>query len=114
MVKGKRIRQGNIVKVPFPFTEDPSLSKQRPALVIFPGTDMSILAFMTTQISQIRNHPFNVGIKMDGANGLKKDSFVVLEKITTLDNNLIRGLYGNLAPKDLMEVKKVITAMFGI
>ena len=85
-----RYRRGDIVLVPFPFT-DLSSSKRRPALVISPDAfnDQDIVvAAITSQLTE-QQHSLAI-LQHDCVEGmLPKPSFVKLTKIFTIHSTLI-------------------------
>jgi mRNA interferase MazF len=94
-------RQGDIVLVPFPFT-DLSGAKQRPALVISPERlnnkrpDLVVVA-LTSQIPAAFSED-EVFLSADdlAAGGLPKQSIVRLGKVFTIHQALIRKKLGQL------------------
>lgn len=104
-------RQGDIVIVPFPFT-DLSGQKQRPAIVIssdevnFKSEDL-ILANIT---SQIRNDNFSFFLDNSYLSApLPKDSEVRCNKIFTADKSIIRKTISRLLPEHLENLVEKIT-----
>ena len=98
--------RGEIVLVPFPFT-DLTAMKQRPAVVVSrsgaSGRDV-ILAFVT---SDLRYRRAPAALLIDSSHpeftrtGLKTPSVVRLDKLVTLEQSLVLGLMGEL-PGDLV------------
>ena len=92
-----RCKRGDIVLVPFPFT-DLSSSKRRPALVISPDVFNDrmqdvVLAAITSQLSSEHAVTIEQGDCVDGK--LPKTSVVKLVKIFTIHSTLvIRKLCG--------------------
>lgn len=85
--------KGDIILIPFPFT-NLSGSKIRPALVLIsPDIDVTI-AFITTQFNWIDEGCLE--IESSKENGLKKNSLIRLNKLASIDNNLVLGKIGNL------------------
>jgi mRNA interferase MazF len=83
------MKKGDIVLVPFPFT-DLSGNKNRPAIVLIETSKDVTLSFITTQLKW--QSKFDLLLKPTPINGLKKDSLIKLSKIITLDKDLIIGL----------------------
>ncbi len=69
------MNKGDIVLIPFPFT-DLAGSKNRPALVLVSGGTDIILAFISTQIKWIEDT--DILLKPDNENGLKRESIIRL------------------------------------
>ena len=107
-------RQGDIVLVPFPFT-DLSAAKQRPALVISPDRlndarpDLVVLA-ITSQIPAMLGED---EVRLPDAElascGLPKPFIVRLGKIFTIHQGLIRKKLGRLPQRTLEEIRRRVT-----
>ena len=91
--------KGKIVLIPFPFT-DLTMTKLRPALVLYEGERDIVVAFIS---SQIRAGMSNVGVVIKESHpqfnmtGLKMTSIVRLDKLATLLKNLVVGEIGSLS-----------------
>ena len=97
------MRKGDILLIPFPFT-DLSGQKNRPALVLIAsGTDVTV-AFMTSQIKWQEEH--DLKIEPSAGNGLKKTSLVRLNKLATIDKELVLGRLGSLSNKDVQQLNQ--------
>jgi mRNA interferase MazF len=109
--------QGDIVLVPFPFT-DLSAIKQRPALVISPRRlndarpDLVVVA-ITSQI------PAALGeeeVRLPDAElatcGLPRPSIVKLGKIFTIHQGLIRKRLGHMPQRTLEEIQRRVVESF--
>jgi mRNA interferase MazF len=77
---------GDIVLVPFPFT-DLSGSKFRPALILAKDDVDMIVAFITSQSKWVSES--TVPLRATKRNGLKVDSHVRLNKIATLSLDIM-------------------------
>ena len=95
--------KGDIVLIPFPFT-DLSGSKNRPALILISGETDITLAFISTQIKF--KEITDILLRPSTENGLKKDSIVRLSKFATLDKNLAIGRLGKIAESTIKQVNK--------
>ena len=111
-------KRGDIVLVPFPFTDFSTL-KQRPALVISSDAfnrsrEDAILVAITSQ-SNSASKGGNYAVK--GAeqkrSGLLGAGVVLVGKIITIDQRLIRNKIGTLSPKTLGEISKRISKIIG-
>ncbi len=105
------MEKGDIVLVPFPFT-DLSSTKKRPALVLVTTEEDVTLAFITTQTKW--SEDWNVDLTPTVKNGLKKASIIRLAKITTLEKGLVIGRLGRLADETLNEVDVNLKRMFAL
>jgi mRNA interferase MazF len=106
---------GEILLVPFPFT-DQTTNKKRPAVVIsstaYNRTRPDLIIMAVT--SQIKNDPaigeFQVQ-DWEGA-GLLKPS-VIKPVITTIEKQLVIKTLGNLQPADLRSLHQSLQAVIG-
>lgn len=87
------MNKGDIVLIPFPFT-DLSGNKNRPAIILINSKDDVTVCFITTQLKW--QSEFDISIQPSDLNGLKKTSLIRLNKITTIDKDLIIGRLGSL------------------
>lgn len=72
----------------------------------------TIIAIITTKSK--RELPTHVELHKDEVNGLKHDSVVALEQITTIDKDRIKFMIGELSEEDnvrVMEAMKISLAM---
>ena len=103
------MKKGDIVLIPFPFT-DLTGSKLRPAVVLA-ATDMDVtLVFITTQ--QKWKEQFDVVLTPNSSNGLKLISIIRLSKIPTLDKELIQGKLGSLTESQVLELNSKLIEIF--
>ena len=105
------MKKGDIILVPFPFT-DLSGSKLRPALVLVEEGDDVVAAFISTILKERFKSDYFV--KKNEKNSLKKDSLIKLNKLATLSHDLIKGKIGELSTDDLKEIDKKLMALFKI
>jgi len=97
------MKTGDILLVPFPFT-DLSSRKIRPALVITERASDVILLFITSKLSWIDEN--DLYIEADSENGLKYNSVIKTGKLLTLDRNLINGKLGNINENQMKIIKR--------
>jgi mRNA interferase MazF len=105
------MKKGDIILVPFPFT-DLSGSKLRPALVLVEEGDDVVAAFISTILRERFESDYFV--KKSEKNSLKKDSLIKLNKLATLSHDLIKGKIGELSTDDLKKIDKKLMALFKI
>ena len=105
---------GDVVLVPFPFTDQTTL-KQRPAVVVSSAAyhrerrDLVLLAIT----SQMRPSAFGeASIAKWREAGLLKPS-VLKPVITTVEKRLVRRRLGQLKPPDLQELRQLLSAILG-
>jgi len=108
--------QGDVVLVPFPFT-DLSATKQRPALVLSPErlnkirADL-VLAAITSQVpAALDEDEILLSASELGATGLPKPSIIKLGKIFTIHQGLIRKKLGNIGEATLKNVRQKLVEL---
>jgi mRNA interferase MazF len=103
--------QGDVVLVPFPFT-DLSATKQRPALVLSPERLNKIrpdlvLAAISSQVPTVLDEDeILLSTSELGAAGLPKPSIIKLGKIFTIHQGLIRKKLGSIGEATLEDVRQ--------
>ena len=100
-----RFVAGDVVVVPFPFT-DLASSKVRPAVVLATSTRDDILLCQIT--SKDTGHPEAVAIKMGdfaGADQLPRDSFALPHRLVTANESCVRRKAGRLQDAKLHEIR---------
>jgi len=106
---------GDVVLVPFPFT-DQSATKKRPAVVVSSGpyhragTDLVIMA-ITSQLQAARTAG-EFRVKEWREAGLLKPS-AVKAVITTIERTLVVQRLGRLKPQDQQSLRRAIAAIIG-
>ncbi len=107
-------KQGDILLIPFPFTDQSSV-KQRPAVVISAESyNQSHLDIILAPItSQIKGTPDDV-LLLDWQNaGLLKPS-AVKPILSSFDTKLVRRQLGNLSSRDLASVRILISQILDL
>ena len=94
--------KGDIVIIPFPFT-DLSGNKKRPAFVIanLPGDD--IIVCQITSKSKSDNFALEIGTQDFISGGLPVDSLIRPNKIFTADKNIILSVAGHLSEAKIQD-----------
>jgi mRNA-degrading endonuclease toxin of MazEF toxin-antitoxin module len=87
------MNKGDIVLVSFPFTDLTGI-KNRPALILIDSKDDVTVCFITTRLKW--QTEFDISINPSEKNGLKKISLIRLNKIATVDKDLLIGRLGTL------------------
>lgn len=87
------MKKGDIVLVPFPFS-DLTGNKLRPAVVLCTSLHDISLCFISTQFQW--KGSFDFEIIPSKKNGLKKNSIVRIDKFATIDKDLVLGKLGTL------------------
>jgi len=95
------MKKGDIVLIPFPFTDLTGV-KNRPALVLIASDHDVTVSFITTQLRWFEPH--DVNIEPSYENGLKSTSLIRLNKITTIDKDLVIGKLGKLTATEIEKV----------
>ena len=103
--------KGDILLVPFPFS-DLTGSKTRPALILAVKDSDIIVAFISTQLH--RKEEDDIYLKPNDDNGLKKDSFVRLTKVATLDKELALGRIGTINSETIRQVNSSLRKILQI
>ena len=103
------MNKGDIVLIPFPFT-DLSGIKNRPALILIDGESDLTVSFITTQIKW--QEDFDVKIEPSPNNGIKRTSLIRLSKLATIDKELVIGKLGNLTKEELIAIDKNLIEIF--
>ena len=107
----ERFVKGDIVVLPFPFS-DLSGSKKRPALIVanLIGSDL-ILCQIT---SESRNDSYAILLtdKEFKAGGLKQNSMIRPNKLFTADNSIILYKAGSLKENKIKDVEKELINIF--
>ncbi len=106
--------RGDIVLVPFP-NSDLTPGKLRPALILYEDAieNETAIAYISSKVPIIPS-PCDVlvtrGSPSFGESGLKLNSVIKLNKITTIKNYFITGLLGSADEDIQVEVNKAIDA----
>ncbi|MGD9931893.1 MAG: type II toxin-antitoxin system PemK/MazF family toxin [Mangrovibacterium sp.] len=103
------MRKGDIVLIPFPFT-DLSGSKNRPAVILIESPKDVTVSFITSQLKWRDEH--DLALQPSPENGLKRESILKLSKIATLDKEIVLGCLGNLNSSELAEMNQKLIALF--
>lgn len=97
------MNKGDIVLIPFPFT-DLSGSKNRPAVILIDSPNDVTVSFITSQLKWAEQH--DLLLKPSRSNGLKRESLLKLSKIATLDKEILLGRLGTLSSRDLTQLNE--------
>jgi mRNA interferase MazF len=108
-----KLRKGDIVLVPFPFSNDPSKSKLRPAVVLWANTKIEevMLCFITTRHLD-KLDPEDVildtsDVEFNGT-GLKIPSKIKTTKIVTLNYKLVQNRLGELGKQQTQKLNSTL------
>ena len=105
------MQKGDIVLIPFPFT-DLTGSKKRPALILLSGSLDVTVSFISTQLHW--QEPTDLLLQPNATNGLKKPSLIRIGKIATVDKALMIGRLGSINAKQVEELDKKLIQLFAI
>jgi mRNA interferase MazF len=103
------MRKGDIVLVPFPFT-DLTGSKYRPAVVLVANEKDVTLAFLTSQVKWKEVH--DLELIPNDTNKLKTASLIRISKLATLDKLLVEGKLGALNTNEIQLLNEGLIALF--
>lgn len=95
------MKKGDIVLIPFPFTDLIGV-KNRPALILTENNFDLVVAFITPQVKW--KETLDINLEPSIENGLKRTSLVRLSKLATVDKNLVIGRIGSLNKAELKSV----------
>jgi len=95
------MNKGDIILIPFPFT-NLNGSKLRPAVLLIESEYDLTVCFITTQIKW--KETSDVELLPSNKNGIKKHSLVRLSKIATVDKSLSIGKIGILDEINIIEL----------
>lgn len=110
-------KQGEVVLIPFPFT-DLTTFKQRPALIVSSTefnrahSDVIVVAITSHITDRSTTDEYRFAKQEQIACGLPKPSLIKLNKIVTLDKRLIRKTLGQLPQDSLEKVLVKINRIF--
>ena len=105
------MRKGDIVLIPFPFTNLEGV-KKRPAVILYKGELDVVVSFITTQLKW--SEQTDVIVEPDETNRLKKTSLIRTNKLATLEIELIIGKIGELKKEKLKELDIKLKKVFGL
>ena len=103
------MRKGDIVLIPFPFT-DLTGSKDRPALILAVFEKIIIVSFITSQVRY--QQEYDILLEPDEYNRLQKLSILRLNKLVSLDKELVIGKLGNISATDFQKIYRSLMLMF--
>ncbi len=106
---------GDVVLVPFPFTDQTSI-KKRPAVVVssafYHQTHADIILMAITSQRQAATFANNLDVKDWQSAGLLKPS-VIKPIISTIEKRLVLKKLGSLQQEDLDELQEVLQSILG-
>ncbi len=103
------MKKGDIIYTPFPFTDLMS-SKVRPALVLYTDNTDALIAYITSKDPN-SNTALTAIILPDDTNGLKRASYIRVEKLLTIEQKIAWGILGNAGEKVVKEVIEKLVAL---
>jgi mRNA interferase MazF len=110
--------RGDVVLVPFPFT-DLTTQKQRPGLIISSKSfnDSSADAILLAITSQVAAEPqhtdYRLSVEEQQKGGLPKPSTVKAAKVVTLSQALIRKTLGRLPVETVDQIVRKLVSVIG-
>ena len=109
---------GDVVLVPFPFT-DLTTTKNRPAVVVSSDrynsekNDVILSAITSQSTSPIQNDEYLLTPVDLQLSGLLKPSIIKIGKIVTIDKRLIRKILGKISNESLDVVEEKLINLLG-
>jgi len=113
------MKKGNLVLIQFPFTDFTTL-KRRPALILSANNESRkdvIVAFISSILPQNfleTDLLLSVTQKSFAETGLHRSSVVKLDKIMTIDIDLITGELGKISEELIVDVNQKIKIVLGL
>jgi len=110
--------RGDVVLVPFPFT-DLTTQKQRPGLVISSksfndsSADAILLAITSQVPKDLQRNDYPLGQDEQEKGGLPKPSVVKAAKVVTLSQGLIRKTLGRLPEETVNQIVGKLVSIIG-
>ncbi len=105
------MKKGDIVLLPFPFTNLKGF-KKRPAVILYNDDIDIVVTFITTKLKWSENT--DVLLKPNNDNRLKKISIIRTNKLATLDIELVIGKLGELSENNLNELNSKLKQVLGL
>lgn len=105
------MKKGDLVLVPFPFT-DLKGAKKRPALVLLSDQTDVTVAFITSRFKWASD--FDISLKPSIENGLKEESLIRLSKLATIEKDLVIGLLGELSQDEILQINTNLIRLFNL
>ncbi len=105
------MKKGDIVLISFPFTNLKG-AKRRPAVILYKGELDVIVSFITSRIKW--EEKTDLLIVPDQSNGLKKPSLIRIDKIATLEIELIIGKIGEVGEDKIIELNSKLSQLLGL
>ncbi|MBT3408647.1 type II toxin-antitoxin system PemK/MazF family toxin [archaeon] len=109
----ERFVVGEIVVIPFPFS-DLSSSKKRPALVLSQIQGDDIILCQITTANRLDKYIIDLEQKDFSKGNLKIKSIIRPNRIFTADKSLIKYKIGKINSEKINEVKQKITEIFDL
>ena len=103
------MNKGDIILIPFPFS-DLSGTKNRPAVILIETDEDVTVAFITTQVKW--STELDVLLYPSDLNGLKKVSLIRLNKLATIDKDLVIGRLGSLDDSHVLILNRSLGRIF--
>ena len=99
---------GDIILIPFPFT-DQSGSKVRPRVIVFKELEDVVVSFITSQL--LVPNEFVVQLFPSSINNLRTSSVVVVSKLGTFHQSIVLGKLGSVSQEEFGMIKTAINRM---
>ncbi len=119
MPRPTKLRQGDVVLVPFPFA-DLTGRKLRPAVIVSAnpqGLEL-IVAFVTSVMTNRSPHGAEVELLQSDpefrVTGLKVDSLIRLDKLVTLSSSVISRCLGTTGPATQTRISAMLRRAFDL
>lgn len=110
MLKKYMSNANDIILVPFPLT-NLSSQKIRPALQLSNLSDSDVIF---CAISTKKHSSFDIPVKPNASNGLKRTSYIRTNKIATIEQKLVLAKLGVLGTLSQQKVRGKLQRIFGL
>jgi mRNA interferase MazF len=91
-------------------------SKARPVVIIQSEQEHSFDSVILCLFTSYKSNHIETRVKIepDAANGLNKTSFVMTDKLITVDKKLLGAKAGNLTEEQMIEISRQLAKILGI
>ena len=107
----ERLVKGDVVVIPFPFS-DLSAAKKRPAVIVANLTGDDYIVAQITSVDRRDTYSISLEIKDFTAGKLPHDSMIRPNKIFTADKSLISYRAGSINDRKVKEIEKTLINIF--
>ena len=107
----EKLVKGDVVVVPFPFS-DLSVMKKRPAVLVATLQGDDVICCQITSEARFDNYSINLGNDDFKEGGLQVASMISPNRIFTADKSIISYKVGMLKEKKVKEIEEILVKIF--